>query len=279
MPIESYCEHDFERKDNNEVTVTAQSVSQKALSVSGDFDQIFGAAQMNNGNGLSGEQDIACPNIFEHRSENENKECEENTKIESESKATNVSPKKYQRKSKTTEFAYLLERKAFRMMRKYYKEKFEFSVNSSEYKKNLPSMTAQELNTLICKFMEKEFSMLSRLLSEDDYERTRDALKTIILCDRYKKKERIIEGLDFSIFRNVLHKYNTRNLLEFLSDASNAYLYTHFYLISGQKSTDEQDDVQKEKLLQSMRHLMVEAANYLPSEINSIFEEIHNSLY
>ena len=61
--------------------------------------------------------------------------------------------KKYSKKSKTTEFAYLLERKAFRMMRKYYKEKFEFEVDIAEYKKSLPLMTSEEFNEHVCKFI------------------------------------------------------------------------------------------------------------------------------
>jgi hypothetical protein len=146
---------------------------------------------------------------------------------------TITTPNKPQRKTKTTEFAYLLERKAFRMMRKYYKEKFEFQVENAEYKKKLPSMSAIEINTLMTTFMDQEFGQILKLLSTADYERTRDALKTIILCDRYRKSEQISEGLSFLALRNVLHKYNTRNLIEFLSDASFSFLYTHFFLKNG----------------------------------------------
>ena len=62
------------------------------------------------------------------------------------------------------------------MMRRYYKEKFEFEFGSAEYKKNLPTMSASELNSIICQFMEQEFMMLSKILSQNDYERTRDAV-------------------------------------------------------------------------------------------------------
>lgn len=184
--------------------------------------------------------------------------------------------KRSTRKTKTTEFAYLLERKAFRMMRKYYKEQFEFTVDCADYKKNLPSMTAKDINGLVDKFMNQEFGFLFVLLTENDLERIRDGLKTIILCDRYKKKELISEGLDFVPLRNVLHRYNTRNLIEFISDASYAFLYTHFFLKEGRKAVAEQEDVSGEKLTQRMRHLMKESSNYLPSEINSLFEEINN---
>lgn len=201
------------------------------------------------------------------------------TQTVDETQEVKVTSKKGSRKTKTTEFAYLLERKAFRMMRKYYKEQFEFTVECPEYKKNLPVMTADEINALVCKFMQQEFNFLATLLTEKDYVRTRDALKTIILCDRYKKKERVSEGLNFAPLRNVLHKYNTRNLIEFLSDAANSFLFTHFFLKNGQKAIEEQDDVSREKLVHRMRHLMKEASNYLPAEINSVFEEIYNSIH
>ena len=109
-----------------------------------------------------------------------NSECDVKTKSVSNSNKL-VRANKKSRKSKTTEFAYLLERKAFRMMRKYYKEQFEFYVEDPEYKKNLPNMTAEELNALVYNFMEKELKSFCTLLTQKDYERTRDALKTIIL--------------------------------------------------------------------------------------------------
>jgi hypothetical protein len=38
-------------------------------------------------------------------------------------------------------------------------------------------------------------------------------------------------------------------------------------------------EVCKEKLIARMRHLMREATNYLPSEINNLFEEIYDSIF
>ena len=88
---------------------------------------------------------------------------------------------KNKNKKKTTEFAYLLERKSFRMMRKYYKEKFESEIEDSEYKKKLPTMTLEDINLLVSTFMDKEFgTTLLSLLTPSDCLRTRDGLKTII---------------------------------------------------------------------------------------------------
>lgn len=187
-------------------------------------------------------------------------------------------PKRKTSKRKTTDFAYLLERKSFRMMRKYYKEKFEFEIEDPEYKKKLPKMSTHEINTLVSDFMIQELgAILICLFSQNDLDRIRDALKTVIFCDRYAKKEAISAGLSFVPLRNVLHKYNTRNLIDFLSDASYSFLYTHFFLKEGKKAANEQSDNDVNKLLARMRHLMKESANYLPTEINKIFEEIYSS--
>mmetsp|Transcript_39266 Transcript_39266/g.45038 ORF Transcript_39266/g.45038 Transcript_39266/m.45038 type:complete len:127 (-) Transcript_39266:25-405(-) len=121
--------------------------------------------------------------------------------------------------------------------------------------------------------------MLSMQLSEQEYEQLRDALKVIILCERYNKKERISEGLNFTPLRNVLHKYNTRNLSEFISEIPNAYLYTHFYLKNGKQASENQQDVNSVKLNQSMRRLMKEALKHLPKSIGDLFEEIYSSLF
>lgn len=216
---------------NNEVSISHQPQTQDDCPIVEFFDAQ--CADKINSDIYAEAQLAPCPNVYYHveadSQENNNSNCEA-------SNTSKSAAKKYPRKSKTTEYAYLLERKAFRMMRRYYKEKFEFEFGSVEYKKNLPIMTTEELNSIVCKFMEQEFFMLAKILSEKDYERTRDALKTIILCDRYRKKEKISEGLNYNPLRNVLHKYNTRNLIDFLSDASNSYLYTHFFLINGSKA-------------------------------------------
>jgi hypothetical protein len=154
------------------------------------------------------------------------------------------------------------------MMRKYYKEKFEFNIDLADYKKRLPTMPQSEIDGLVYTFMENEFSFLSNIVSQNDYNRTRDALKTIILCDRYRKHEQISDGLDYNPLRNVLHKYNTRNLIEFISDASYAFLYIHFFIVNGQTAAEEQDDVSVDKLIQRMEHLQNEASNYLPNEFS-----------
>jgi len=180
---------------------------------------------------------------------------------------------------KTTEFAYLLERKAFRMMRKYYKDKFEFTVDCKDYKKNLPIMSLSEINHLISTFMMKELGSILIIVSQEDFCKIRDGLKTIIFCDRYLKKEQISNGLCFKSLRNVLHKYNSRNLHVFLSETAYSFLFTHFFLKNGKQSVGEQSDVDDVKLTQRMRHLMKEATRYIPDSISMLFEKVYLSQF
>ena len=52
---------------------------------------------------------------------------------------------------KTTEFRYLLERKALRIMRRYYKEKFE---KQFKYKSKMKDMTQQEMGHMVMVFVQ-----------------------------------------------------------------------------------------------------------------------------
>jgi hypothetical protein len=173
----------------------------------------------------------------------------------------------------------LLERKAFRMMRKYYKERFDSWMNSKDYKKNLPSMSADEINYHVIKFMKHELGSILRIISEEDLVGIRNGLKTIIFCDRHKKIERITEGLNFSLLRNVLHRYNSTNMSNFLSHPSFAFLYTHFFLKNGKKASEEQQEVNHEKLIHSMYNLMKKTLYYLPEKTTSLFQKVYLSIY
>ena len=75
-----------------------------------------------------------------------------------------------------------------------------------------------------------------------------ESLKIIILCDRYNKNEPALRNLDFTLIRNVLNRYNTKNLTSFLSIPANSYLFIHFFLKFGETSSKQQKDVDSEKL-------------------------------
>lgn len=88
-------------------------------------------------------------------------------------------------------------------------------------------------------------------------------LKTLILWDRYNKWEPIIEGLEFEIVRNVLNKFNTRNLIEFLSDKSYALLFVNYFEKASETDWLTQREVDPDRLKQEMKALYDEADKYV----------------
>lgn len=56
---------------------------------------------------------------------------------------------------KTTEFKYLLERKALRIMRRYYKEQFE---KMFKYKNKMKEISRQEFMSMVRQFAKVEFN-------------------------------------------------------------------------------------------------------------------------
>lgn len=60
-----------------------------------------------------------------------------------------------ERSKKTTEFRYLLERKALRIMRRYFKESFE---RMYKYKQRMREMTEAELEQMISTFAKEELA-------------------------------------------------------------------------------------------------------------------------
>ena len=75
-------------------------------------------------------------------------------------------------------------------------------------------------------------------------------MKLIILCDRYNKDEPIIKELDFTIIRNVLNKYNSKNLSIFLNQGANAFLFINFFKMGALATSKEQKDVDSDKLFE-----------------------------
>lgn len=97
-------------------------------------------------------------------------------------------------------------------------------------------------------------------------------LKIIILCDRYNKGEPVLRALDFSLIRNVLNKYNTKNLTAFLSVMANSFLFIHFCLVFGLESARRQKDVDPEKLYSQMGCMSKQAYEYLSPELHGAIQ-------
>ena len=75
------------------------------------------------------------------------------------------------RRAKSTEFSYLLERKAFRMMRKYYKESYEAWLQDPEYKKKLAFMTKSDLDKVLIKYISGEFGAIVQIIRDNSSKR------------------------------------------------------------------------------------------------------------
>lgn len=178
-------------------------------------------------------------------------------------------------KKKLTEFGYLLQRKGFRLMRKYYKEKFEDFGKAYDYKRRVKSITPNELSHMILKFIEFEFAKILPMLTSNEISLLLESLKQIVLSDRSNKKEPMIHGIDFSIVRNLFGKYTQKNMKLFMTDSANSFLYTHFYLINGRYECYKQSDVDQNNLNDQMKRLMLEAFKSLFHSVKPVYEQLY----
>jgi len=180
-----------------------------------------------------------------------------------------------QSKKKSTEFNNMLERKAFRMMRKYYKSTFESFAAPFQYKKNVRIMNPEEMDSLVAKYMKIELNFLADLLAANEMFQMVTCLKRIILSDRYNKCERVTKDLDFTTTRNLFNKYCTRSLNEFISISSNSILFIHFYLKQGRLLVQTQQDVDKQRLEKQIQCVVKLAYHNLPPA----FRELYNQAF
>lgn len=173
------------------------------------------------------------------------------------------------KKHKTTEYFYLLERKALRMMRRYYKESFESYASKYKYKQNLKRLERQLVDEYFREYVEVEFARNKDTMTFIGKEQLVTALETIILCDRYNKNEKVTEGLDFDEIRNLLNKYNSKNLKEFFQNIAHSFLFSHYYRLSSEVDVKSQHHVDREKLGKQMESLFKKSLKPLPDCIKS----------
>lgn len=173
------------------------------------------------------------------------------------------------KKHKTTEYFYLLERKALRMMRRYYKESFESYASKYKYKQNLKRLERPQVDEYFREYVEVEFARNKATMTFIGKEQLVVALETIILCDRYNKNEKVTEGLDFDEIRNLLNKYNSKNLKEFFQNIAHSFLFSHYYRLSSEVDVKAQHHVDQEKLGKQMENLFKKSLKPLPDSIRS----------
>jgi hypothetical protein len=173
------------------------------------------------------------------------------------------------KKHKTTEYFYLLERKALRMMRRYYKEAFEKYASKYKYKQNLKRLPKNLVDGYFKEYVILEFARNPLALDMLGCHDLVLALETIILCDRYNKGEQVTEGLDFDQIRNLLNKYNSKNLKEFFSNPAHAFLFSHYHRLSSKDDAEAQKHVDHEKLSQQMESLFSKSLKALPGSLRA----------
>lgn len=173
------------------------------------------------------------------------------------------------KKHKTTEYFYLLERKALRMMRRYYKESFEDYSSKYKYKQNLKRLDRPTVDQYFREYVVVEFERNKSTMSFIGSEQLVEALETIILCDRYNKDEKVTVGLNFDEIRNLLNKYNSKNLNHFFKTCSHAFLYAHYFKLSAAKDVTTQGHVDQDKLKKQMESLFDRSVTFLPDSIKA----------
>ena len=147
-------------------------------------------------------------------------------------------------------------------MRKHYKDKFEEFAKPHRYKKRLKVMELDEIDVLMSQYMKLEFDRPTEFreyFKVVDLISLRKCLKEVILSDRYRKTgEKAITGLEFEPIRNLLSKYKTTHLIAFIDQVPNSFLYAHFCSTRGLQLADQQTDVDKLRLIESMLGLLDE---------------------
>lgn len=156
------------------------------------------------------------------------------------------------KRDKTTEYYYLLERKAIRMMRRYYKEAFEQFAQKYKYKQYLKKLIRAVADKYFLEYVDHEFKNFPQTVNFFGAQCLATSLQTLILCDRYKKNEPVTEGLDFEEIRMLLNKYNSKLMKEFLDKPIHAFLFSHYYKINSIKDAHEQRHVDSGRLMTQM---------------------------
>jgi len=198
-------------------------------------------------------------------------ECMKCTQEKVFSITSNKNKKNDPRREKTTEYHYLLERKAIRMMRRYYKDTFEDYADKHKYKykQNMKRMHRSAVDQYIVEYIDEEFKHFPKTKDYMGNQKIWVALETIILCDRYKKHEPLTEGLDFDEIRQLLNKYSTKLLKQFLENSIHCFLFIHYYNKSSMEDAHAQKHVSKQKLAGQMTKIYDMCRNNFPSYVPS----------
>ena len=183
-----------------------------------------------------------------------------------------------QNRKKYTEFNNMLNRKAFRMMRKYFKTSFENFGAPFQYKVKVRIMSPEEMDNLVFQYIKREFDVLSEFINANDLPQIILGLKQIILSDRFNKEERVILGINFELIRTLFNKCTKISIEEFSKVPANCILFIHFFLKQGRHIAHKQQDVDKQKFQKQIEFLVELMFSNLPYKLQEIYSPILSSI-
>lgn len=248
--------NDFEFKDNQDPNQNGEKNADPSSQKFESFEKILPSSDVR-----LKKRDVKLEQKEKEENDEENKELPVDDVSESQDRK--------RKKHKTTEFFYLLERKALRMMRRYYKEALESYATKYKYKQNLKRIEKRVADQYFREYIDIEFANNKDTIEMVGKEQLLVSLQTIILCDRYNKNEKVTEGLEFDEIRNLLNKYNSKNLKEFFENHSHAFLYAHYYRMSSAEDVKNQGHVDEDKLIKQMESLFKKSVKALPDSIKT----------
>lgn len=146
---------------------------------------------------------------------------------------------------KTHVYPCKFEQKILRNFRKHYKKLFEeyFKKNNhGNFNRKAKSMSAQTFQEILISFMDELFGEYLEFVEEETIEQIIKALSILLLKERYKKKEAITEGLDFSEWNDLTLVPNSKKTIHFFSRKENAFLYAFYFMMECEQLVVEPKD-------------------------------------
>lgn len=137
-----------------------------------------------------------------------------------------------------------LSQKIVRILRKHYKSLFEKHLKQSNvvFNRAAKSMKKEKFDDYLLSLMDELFINHLDAIDEDTVEKLMNSLSTMILKERYKKKEDIVNGLDFTDLNDLLCNTTSKKTMLYFSKKENAFLYIYFFLLECKQLVERPSD-------------------------------------
>lgn len=133
----------------------------------------------------------------------------------------------------TKVYPFKLNQKIIRILRKHYKNLFEkyLKQNNVVFNRAAKNMKKEKFDDFLLSMMDELFVDHLDALDENTVESLMTSLSTIVLKERYKKKEDIVKDLDFTELNELLSNTTSKRTMLYFSKKENAFLYIYFFLL------------------------------------------------